>query len=70
MEDLERSPEDPNGPTAPTERTDDALLQRVRDGLEQAEASDDETRLETLEGLRRDLEAELDSSLENGPARH
>lgn len=54
----------------PEERTDDALLQGVREGLERAEASDDETRLETLEGIRRDLEAELDSSLENGPSRH
>ena len=55
---------------SPEERTDEALLQRVRDELDQAQASDDEARLETLEGLRRDLEAELDSSLENGPTRH
>ena len=46
------------------------MLQRVREGLDKAQASDDETRLETLEELRRDLEAELDSSLENGPTRH
>ena len=54
----------------PEERNDDALLERVRDQLDRAQASDDEVRLETLETLRRDLEAELDSSLENDPSRH
>ncbi|MBW3594425.1 MAG: hypothetical protein KY391_02515 [Actinobacteria bacterium] len=49
---------------------DDALLERVRDQLDRAQASDDEVRLDTLETLRRDLEAELDSSLENDPSRH
>ena len=54
----------------PETRTDDALLDGVRDQLDRAQASDDETRLETLETVRRDLEAELDSSLENDPSRH
>jgi len=49
--------------------TDDAV-ERVREQLDRAQHSDDETRLETLETLRRDLEAELDSSLENDPPRH
>ena len=54
----------------PETRTDEALLDRVRDQLDRAQASDDQVRLETLETLRRDLEAELDSSLENDPSRH
>ena len=54
----------------PETRTDDALLDGVRDQLDRAQASDDEVRLETLETVRRDLEAELDSSLENDPSRH
>lgn len=51
------------------EDRDDALLGRVRNQLDRADASNDEVRLETLETLRRDLEAELDSSLENDASR-
>ena len=54
----------------PEDHREDALLDRVRDQLDRAQSSDDEARLETLETLRRDLEAELDSSLENDPSRH
>ena len=54
----------------PGDRTDEELLDGVHEQLDRAQASDDEARLETLEALRRDLEAELDSSLENDPSRH
>jgi len=54
----------------PGARTDEALLDGVRDQLGRAQDADEESRLETLETLRRDLEAELDSSLENDPSRH
>ena len=52
------------------EQVEDAIVDNVRDNLEQAESAGDEARLETLEGIRRDLEAELDSSLENGTPGH
>lgn len=48
----------------------DPVVDRVRDELEAVEASDDEARLEALEKVRRDLESELDSSLENGSSGH
>ena len=54
----------------PEDHREDALLERVRGLLDRAQSSDDEARLETLETVRRDLEAELDSSLENEPSRH
>ena len=46
------------------------LVDEVQRGLDAADGDDDETRLETLEKTRRDLEAELDSSIENGSTRH
>ena len=45
-------------------------VDKVRADLERADAEGDEARLETLERIRGDLEAELDSSLENGTAGH
>jgi hypothetical protein len=45
-------------------------VEKVRADLERAEAEGDEARLETLERIRGDLEAELDSSLENGTPGH
>lgn len=45
-------------------------VDKVRAELERADAEEDEARLETLERIRGDLEAELDSSLENGTAGH
>lgn len=46
------------------------LVERVRGDLDRSEADGDEARLETLESIRGDLEAELDSSLENGAPGH
>jgi hypothetical protein len=45
-------------------------VDKVRADLERADAEGDEARLETLERIRGDLEAELDSSLENGTTGH
>ena len=45
-------------------------VDKVRADLEGADAEGDEARLETLERIRGDLEAELDSSLENGTTGH
>lgn len=45
-------------------------VDKVRADLERADAEGDEARLETLERIRSDLEAELDSSLENGTTGH
>ncbi len=61
---MERPPEgrDDNAP--------DDIVEKVRQELDDAEASGDDARLETLEKVRGELEAELDSSLENGPSRH
>ena len=61
---MERSPEHQD--TQP----EDELVAKARDELDRAEASGDETRLETLEKLRGELEAELDSSLEDDASRH
>jgi hypothetical protein len=46
------------------------FVDRVRSDLDRADAEGDETRLETLEKIRGDLEAELDSSLENRTTGH
>ena len=51
-------------------KPEDELVANARDELDRAEASGDETRLETLEKLRGELEAELDSSLEDDAPRH
>ena len=53
----------------PTEGSADRL-QEARDKIAAAENSDDDTRLEVLEEVRSALEAELDTSVENGSARH
>ena len=45
-------------------------LREARNKMDRAEDADDDTRLEVLEEVRRALEAELDTSVENGPARH
>ncbi|MGH2807840.1 MAG: hypothetical protein ACRDKT_11265 [Actinomycetota bacterium] len=45
-------------------------IEHARTELERAEAADDETRLEILEDLRRELERQLDTSIENGAPRH
>jgi TPP-dependent pyruvate/acetoin dehydrogenase alpha subunit len=45
-------------------------IEKARADLERAEVADDETRLEILEELRRGLEEELDTSIENGSPRH
>ena len=61
------------GPTPGNPEDDDLvsdLVDEVQRGLDRAEESDDETRLEALEKTRHDLESELDSSLENGSSRH
>lgn len=50
--------------------TEDGFVDRVRTDLDQADAEGDEARLETLEKIRGDLEAELDSSLENRSTGH
>ena len=52
------------------ERGEDAVVERVRAELDEAQAAGDDTRLETLEKVRRALETELDSSLENGTSGH
>ena len=52
------------------EVAEDELVARVRERLDTAESAGDESRLETLEEVRTELEAELDSSLENGTSRH
>jgi hypothetical protein len=62
--------ERPPDPQEPTEAKDDELVDRVRSELDGAEGSGDETRLETLEKLRGELESELDSSLENDTSGH
>ena len=54
----------------PSENGEDTLVERVRAELDEAQAAGDEARLEALEKTRRDLEAELDSSLEDGTAGH
>ncbi len=59
---MERPPEHPEHTE---DKDDDELVERVRSELDGAEGSGDETRLETLEKLRGELESELDSSLEN-----
>jgi hypothetical protein len=46
------------------------LVDEVQRDLDRADQEDDESRLETLEKTRRDLETELDGSLENGSAGH
>ena len=53
----------------PNERSGDRL-QEARDKIAAAENSDDDKRLEVLEEVRSALEAELDTSVENGSARH
>ena len=45
-------------------------IEKARVDLERAETVDDEARLEILEELRGALEAELDTSVENGSSRH
>jgi hypothetical protein len=45
-------------------------IEKARVDLERAETADDEARLEILEELRGALEAELDTSVENGSSRH
>jgi hypothetical protein len=50
--------------------SDVGSVDKVRADLERADAEGDEARLETLERIRGDLEAELDSSLENGTTGH
>lgn len=56
--------------TDPGEEDARERLEHARREIERAEATDDATRLEILEELRRKLEAELDTSIENGSARH
>ena len=51
-------------------RDENALVERIRSELNEAQAAGDEARLATLEKTLRDLEAELDSSLENGTSGH
>ena len=66
---MERNLERPaDGP----ERNDvnNDFVDKVRADLEQADDASDEARLETLERIRGDLEAELDSSLENRTTGH
>jgi hypothetical protein len=46
------------------------FVDTVRADLDRAEDEGDEARLETLERVRGDLEAELDSSLENRTTGH
>ena len=46
------------------------LVDEVQRDLDRADEQDDEARLDALEKTRRDLETELDSSLENGSSRH
>ncbi|MDQ3940736.1 MAG: hypothetical protein M3238_05230 [Actinomycetota bacterium] len=53
------------GPGAHADR-----LEHARREIERAEAANDEERLEILEELRRTLEEELDTSVENGASRH
>jgi hypothetical protein len=48
-----------------TPEPQDDFVDRVRGDLDRADGDGDEARLETLERIRGDLEAELDSSLEN-----
>lgn len=57
---MERNAEQPEAPTHV------GSVDKVRADMERADAEGDEARLETLERIRGDLEAELDSSLENG----
>jgi hypothetical protein len=45
-------------------------IEKARADLERAETAEDEARLEILEELRGALEAELDTSVENGSSRH
>lgn len=55
-------------PPPPPPRVD--ALDQARADLEGAEQSDDATRLEVLEDVRRKLEAELEAGVENGSTRH
>ena len=45
-------------------------VEQARSDLETAESSDDATRLEVLEDVRRKLESELEAGVENGSSRH
>lgn len=58
----ERPAGDPDG--------SDGFVDRVRADLDRADDASDEARLEALERIRGDLEAELDSSLENRTTGH
>ena len=60
---MEPSPERAN-------TTEETFVDRVRAELDQVHDADDAARLETLERVRRELEAELDSSLENNTSGH
>lgn len=53
-----------------TPEPQDGFVDRVRGDLDRADGDGDEARLETLERIRGDLEAELDSSLENRTTGH
>ena len=45
-------------------------VDQARIDLQKAESSDDATRLEVLEDVRRKLESELEAGVENGSSRH
>ncbi|HET7483045.1 MAG TPA: hypothetical protein VFK89_09310 [Actinomycetota bacterium] len=63
-------PENGSGPDESNDLVED-LVDEVQRELDRAgDGADDETRLESLETTRKRLEAELDSSLENGPPGH
>ena len=49
---------------------DTDAVEQARSDLEAAESSDDATRLEVLEDVRRKLESELETGVENGSAGH
>ena len=67
---MERPSNDPPDDTTDTGGSESGFVDGVRDELDRAEDEGDETRLETLEKIRGDLEAELDSSLENRTPGH
>lgn len=62
--------ERPSNDPGETGGSESGFVDGVREELDRAEDEGDETRLETLEKIRGDLEAELDSSLENRTSGH
>ena len=68
---VEEQPQDQQGHDESREEpTTVDPIEHAKAEVERAETVDDETRLEILEELRRTLEGELDTSIENGSPRH